>query len=87
MHYTTTQQPLRWIRKSSGYVKLAAFATKIGAIGFVEALQEGGVSESCTIAPKWTNKKLPPPRVEVHVCILDADRAREILIAFKGGKA
>ena len=39
---------------------LARFVTTMRAASLVEDLNGVGV-EACTVQPKWTNRKLPPP--------------------------
>ncbi len=60
---------------------VATFATGMRAASLREDLAAAGIS-SIAVQPKWTNKRLPPPRVEVKVAAIDAARAKEVLKAF-----
>ena len=56
---------------------IAQFATGLRAASLVEDLATAGIT-SQTSAPKWTNKKLPPPRIAVTTAPEDAARATEL---------
>lgn len=60
---------------------VATFATGMRAASLREDLAKAGIS-SIAIQPKWTNKRLPPPRVEVKVAAIDAERAKEVFKTF-----
>lgn len=53
---------------------LARFVTTMRAASLVQDLSGVGV-EACTVQPKWTNRTLPPPPVEVMVASADFDKA------------
>lgn len=60
---------------------VATFATGMRAASLREDLTAAGIA-SIAVQPKWTNKRLPPPRVEVKVAAIDAARAKEVFKAF-----
>lgn len=62
-------------------MKLASFATSMRAHSLAEALR--AVNIACNVdQPKWTNKRLPPPKVEVHVTEADSAKAQAVLVEF-----
>ena len=63
-------------------IKLATFATGMRAASLIEDLAKAGIAANA-VQPKWTNKKLPPPRVEILVTGTDFAAASSVLEAFK----
>lgn len=62
-------------------ITVAKFALAIRAESLVEELDRADiVAES--FQPRWTNKRLPPPSVEVRVSTKDRDAALTIVEAF-----
>lgn len=64
-------------------VKLATFVTGMRASSLVEALAVAGIKASA-VQPKWTNKKLPPPKIEVLVQDSDLETAKAVYAGFAG---
>lgn len=62
-------------------IKIAEFATGLRAASFTEALADRLI-ESSTVQPRWTNKRLPPPRIQVLVAETDVEAAKAVLAAF-----
>jgi hypothetical protein len=62
-------------------VTIAKFATSLRASSLAEALYAAGI-HSQTTTPKWVNKRLPPPKIEVAVDATDLERAKAILVSF-----
>lgn len=60
---------------------IATFATGMRAASLLEDLRKTGIAAS-TVQAKWTNKKLPPPRIEVRVAEADVDAAKAVLAEF-----
>lgn len=60
---------------------LASFATSMRATSLAEDLNTARIAAEI-VKPKWINKRLPPPRVEVRIDEADADRAKPVLAAF-----
>lgn len=65
---------------------LATFATVMRAIDLSEDLHEAGILSEVT-RPKWKNKRLPPPNVEVTVADADIEAARAVLARFNDHRA
>lgn len=61
---------------------LASFATRMRAESLFEDLCKAGI-QATIVQPKWTNKRLPPPKVEVLVSEADYERALEVYKAFR----
>jgi hypothetical protein len=64
---------------------VATFATGMRAASLREELAKAGIS-SIAVQPKWTNKRLPPPRMEVKVAAIDAARAKEVVTQFNAAR-
>lgn len=64
---------------------LASFVTGMRAASLVEDLEKAGI-KSQTFTPKWTNKKLPPPKVAVVVHSSDLKAAKVVLAKFNSYK-
>jgi hypothetical protein len=60
---------------------IAKFATGMRAASLVEDLAKAGIKAEKTQA-KWTNKRLPPPRIEVSVEEKDQEAALAVLKTF-----
>lgn len=60
---------------------IATFATGMRAASLVEHLAGKGIAAHA-VHPKWTNKRLPPPRIEVLVAPEDVDAAKAAVIEF-----
>lgn len=60
---------------------LAKFATTLRADSLLEDLDKAGIGASF-LRPRWTEKRLPPPMVEVSVKDDDYDAAKQVLEAF-----
>lgn len=65
------------------HVTIAKFATGMRAASLVEDLQKAGISAT-KIQAKWTNKRLPPPRIEVQVAASDVEAAQAVVKQFNG---
>ena len=63
-------------------VTVATFAISMRAASLIEDLAAAGI-KAVMAQPKWINKKLPPPRVEVWVAAKDADAAKVVVEQFK----
>jgi len=63
-------------------VTVATFATSMRAASLIEDLAAVGI-KATSAQPKWTNKKLPPPRVEVRVATADTEAAKVVVEQFK----
>lgn len=61
---------------------VSTFATGMRAASLIEDLTKAGI-KAIAIQPKWTNKRLPPPRIEVKVAESDVPTAAKILAEFK----
>lgn len=61
--------------------QVATFVTGLRAASLVEDLKKAGIAAT-TVQPKWTNKRLPPPRIAVMVAPADADGAATVLAEF-----
>lgn len=57
--------------------KVKSFATRLRAASLAEYLLKNGIPCSVSQA-KWTNKRLPPPRVEVFVSDDNLTRALQL---------
>ena len=64
---------------------VARFATSLRAASLAEELANAGIPASIS-QPRWTNKRLPPPKFEVEVAAADADRANAVLADFNAEK-
>ena len=60
---------------------IATFATGMRAASLIEDLAKAGI-EATKFQPKWTNKRLPPPRIEVKVAEADAAAASQVVAEF-----
>lgn len=60
---------------------LAKFATAMRASSLLEDLEAAGIG-AVSVAPKWTNKKMPPPKAEVKIKPADIEAAGIVLAAF-----
>lgn len=60
---------------------LATFATGMRAASLIEDLGKAGIGAT-QFQPKWKNKRLPPPRIEVQIAEADAEAAAVVLAAF-----
>jgi len=61
---------------------IATFVTGMRAASLIEDLGKAGIIGQ-TFQPKWTNKRLPPPRIEVKVAESDVEAANVVFAAFK----
>ena len=60
---------------------IAKFATSMRAASLAEDLVKAGIKATIAQA-KWTNKRLPPPRIEVSVDESDLEAAAVVLREF-----
>lgn len=72
------------LRLSDFPIRAAHFATELRASSFLEALDKAGIP-AISRTPRWSNKRLPPPRTEVLVKEADAAKAEEVFAAFQAG--
>jgi len=61
---------------------LESFATGMRAASLVHDLAKEGIMAD-TFQAKWTNKRLPPPRIEVRIDPADMEKAEGVLAFFK----
>ena len=61
---------------------IAKYALSLKAANLIEDLEKAGIGARY-IQPKWTNKKLPPPKVEVQVKESDVAAAMIVLKEFE----
>lgn len=62
----------------TSFVVLKRFATSLRASSLIDDLRLVGIRASA-VQSKWTNKKLPPPRIEVVVSAADAEARAEAI--------
>jgi hypothetical protein len=55
------------------------------AASLIEDLGKAGIGATQSQA-KWTNKRLPPPRIEIRVAEADAEAAAKVLAVFNAPK-
>ena len=60
---------------------IAKFATGMRAASLAEDLLNAGI-KATVVQAKWTNKRLPPPRIEVCVAESDLEAAAVVLREF-----
>jgi len=64
--------------ETASFTTLKRFATSLRASSLIDDLRTVGI-EAHTVQAKWTNKKLPPPRIEVVVSAADAETYAELI--------
>ena len=72
-------------------VILKQFATGLAAASLVSDLAAAGIVKGVTTSQeKWTNKRLPPPKIAVNVLAEDFEAGKAVLAArdavLRGGK-
>lgn len=75
---------MKELRLTDFPVRAGHFATEMRAYSFAEMLENNGVPAMVHVQ-EWTNKRLPPPRVEVMIQAADAKEAADLFAIFITG--